>query len=80
MNRDDRHRLSSISEEIRLTENAPPETRALRLADGKCSPEADLVSIDMPGAIKRASCRVRKDADNMRGSANPEYGRAGRDS
>ena len=80
LNKDGGHRLPVISEEIRLMGNALPETNALRLAEGKCSPEADPVSIDGPDAIRQASHRVGKVADRMRESADQEYGGAGRDS
>ena len=57
--------LASLSEEIRRTENTLRESHAIRLAHGKCSPEAGLVFIDVLGAIEQVSYRARKIADHM---------------
>ncbi len=58
--------LSALSDEIRRTENALRENHARRLAEGKCSPEAGLVFIDVLGAIEQISYRARKVADHMK--------------
>jgi len=60
-------KLTALAEDIRVTENALREHHAVRLSQGKCTPEAGLVFIDVLGAIEQVAYRARKVADHMTG-------------
>ena len=59
--------LTARAEDIRMTENRLREHHTVRLAQGKCTPEAGLVFIDVLGAIEQIAYRGRKVADSMAG-------------
>ncbi len=58
-------KIAVQAENIRMTENALREHHAVRLSQGKCTPEAGLVFIDVLGAVEHVAYRARKVADHL---------------